>query len=72
MNQEELFLLAMIAEAEMQMFMTKIVLGIFIAFIFANLIYWKFFAKTRLNQRRWRAKQRRDIRVARKLRGNIL
>lgn len=80
MNQEELFLQAIIAETEMQMFVTKIVLGMFIAFIVANLIYYRFFANTRANQRRWRqkrfdkrmsikAKQRRDIQFARRLRG---
>ena len=77
MNQEELFLLAMIAETELQMLITKTIFGMLALAFLALFIYVIYFNPDRIRARRRnkrmsiKSRQRRDIRVARKLRGNI-
>ncbi|WP_340158395.1 hypothetical protein [uncultured Maribacter sp.] len=77
MNQEELFLLAMIAENELQMLITKTIFGMLALAFLSLFIYAVYFNPDRIRARRRnkrmsvKARQRRDIRVARKLRGNI-
>ena len=77
MNQEELFLLAMIAETELQMLITKTIFGILaLAFLalFIYVIYLNPDARRKRKRKKdmsYRQQRRRDIRVARKMRGNI-
>jgi len=77
MNQEEIYWQAIIAEQELQNLIGNVVIGILILAFVSFFIYVIYSSPDRRRRRERKKRmsyrqQRRDIRVARKLRGNIL
>ena len=73
MNEEELFLLAIIAEHELQVLITKTIFG-FLCFLFACLFLYVIYfnpERVRARRRNKRMSRRRDINISRRLRGGV-